>query len=305
MSKSQLASAIWLMDTIRKYGKITLAEISRRWLDSPISEGRRLPRRSFHNYRLAAENLFNVTIDCDTTTYEYYIRDDSGGSKVADWLLNSSAINSVLSDAREVSSRIIFEDVPSAREHLHRVVDALKANRQLKFSYHSYSRYEPVPGVVIEPYFLKIFRQRWYVTGRNVREKTVKTYALDRMSDVLLLDTEFRLPDSFNAEVFCSNSFGVIFNNSKIAQVTLRADARQAKYLRALPLHPTQKETVNNGYSLFKYELRLTPDFVSEILSYGPRVTVIEPPELKVMVRTQLTEALRNYETPSAKVKTC
>lgn len=294
---SQLNSALWLMDTIRKYGRITLAEISRRWLDSPVSEGRPLPRRSFHNYRMAAEKLFNVTIDCDTSTYEYYIREDrDSGSKVGDWLLNSSAINSVLSDAREVSSRILFEDVPSAREYLHQVVDALKADRQIKFSYHSYSRFEPTPGVVIEPYFLKIFRQRWYVTGRNIRDRAVKTYALDRMSDVTLLDTQFHLPDNFNAEVFCSNSFGVIFNNTKVVEVTLRADDRQSKYLRALPLHATQKEIVNNGFSLFKYELRLTPDFVSEILSLGPRVTVIAPEELKVMVKTQLLETLCNYE---------
>lgn len=294
---SQLNSALWLMDTIRKYGRITLAEISRRWLDSPVSEGRPLPRRSFHNYRMAAEKLFNVTIDCDTSTYEYYIREDrDSGSKVGDWLLNSSAINSVLSDAREVSSRILFEDVPSAREYLHQVVDALKADRQIRFSYHSYSRFEPTQGVVIEPYFLKIFRQRWYVTGRNIRDRAVKTYALDRMSDVTLLDTQFHLPDNFNAEVFCSNSFGVIFNNTKVVEVTLRADDRQSKYLRALPLHATQKEIVNNGFSLFKYELRLTPDFVSEILSLGPRVTVIAPEELKVMVKTQLLETLRNYE---------
>ncbi|MDE6266326.1 MAG: WYL domain-containing protein [Muribaculaceae bacterium] len=294
---SQLNSALWLMDTIRKYGRITLAEISRRWLDSPVSEGRPLPRRSFHNYRTAAEKLFNVTIDCDSSTYEYFIRSDrDSGSKVGDWLLNSSAINSVLSDAQEVSSRILFEDVPSAREYLHQVVDALKADRQIRFSYHSYSRFEPTPDVIIEPYFLKIFRQRWYVTGRNIRERAIKTYALDRMTDVKLLDSQFRLPDNFNAEVFCINTFGVIFNNSKIVEVTLRADERQAKYMRALPLHHTQKEIVSNGFSLFKYELRLTPDFVSEILSYGPRVTVIAPDDLKIMVKTQLKEALRNYE---------
>lgn len=295
MSKTQLQSAIWLMDTIRKYRRITLAEISRRWLDSPISEGRRLPRRTFHNYRLAAEKLFNVTIECDTTTYEYYIRCDDNG-KAGNWLLNSSAVNSVLTDAREVASRIIFEDVPSAREFLHQVVDALKANRQIKFTYHSYSRFEPTPGVVLEPYFLKIFRQRWYVTGRNTREKAIKTYALDRMSDLVLLDNQFDLPDYFNAEQFCSNTFGVIFNQSPVRQVTIKANARQAKYLRDLPLHPTQKETVNNGFSLFNYELRITPDFVSEIISLGASVTVIAPDELKVMVKTRLLETLRNYE---------
>ena len=41
--------------------------------------------------------------------------------------------------------------------------------------------------------------------------------------------------------------------------------------------------------------MRITPDLVSELLSYGPRVEVIEPPELRAMLRTELEESLKFY----------
>lgn len=53
---------------------------------------------------------------------------------------------------------------------------------------------------------------------------------------------------------------------------------------------------MHDEYSLFYYKLRLTPDFVQELLSYGPNIQVVSPPELKAMVVTQLRDALAKYE---------
>ncbi|MDE5651376.1 MAG: WYL domain-containing protein, partial [Duncaniella sp.] len=78
-------------------------------------------------------------------------------------------------------------------------------------------------------------------------------------------------------------------------RVVLRADARQSKYLRTLPLHHSQREVLHDDYSLFYYRLRLTPDFVQEILSRGPSVRVVSPPELRAMVVTSLKDSLRLY----------
>lgn len=286
------------MDTIRRYGRITREEINRRWMTSSLSGGKPIPRRSFHNYRIAVEELFNVNIECDPRTFEYYItQNDAHNDSVTGWLLNSTAMSNVLSDARTVSSRIFIEDVPSAREYLHVVIDALKSNHEIRFSYQPYTRSTATPGVVIEPYFLKIFRQRWYITGRNIRDNSIKTYALDRMSTVELTENTFTLPDKFNAEEYCSGSFGIIFNMGEVKDVALKVESRQAKYFRALPLHHSQQEMVHDRFSIFHYKLRLTPDFIEEILSHGPRVTVVSPPELKAMIISSLRESLANYNT--------
>ena len=70
---------------------------------------------------------------------------------------------------------------------------------------------------------------------------------------------------------------------------------RQAKYFRALPLHPSQSEMITDAYSIFTLELQLTPDFVAQLLSYGPSVEVVAPRELRSMVVSSLRKMLAAY----------
>lgn len=299
MARNLLGRYVWLIDTIRRYGSITREQLNRLWVRSPYSEGEPLPRRTFYNYRAAIEELFSISIECNPATYEYYIASgDNRQEGVTDWLLNSAAMSNVLSTVSDVSDRIFLEDIPSARTYLSQIVSALREHRAVHFTYRPYTRSTPTPGVVVEPYFLKIFRQRWYLTGRNVIDGKVKTYALDRMEDVTLDDETFTPDPTFDAESYVRDTFGIVFSQGDPKEVALRTDPRQAKYFRALPLHHSQREAVHDNYSIFYYKLRLTPDFVQELLSLGPKVTVIAPPELRAMVRTSLRETLALYDDP-------
>lgn len=297
MSRNLLARYIWIIDTIRRYGSITRERLNELWMQSPYSDGDPMPRRTFYNYRTAIEELFNINIECNTATYEYYI--DSGDShqeSVTDWLLNSAAMSNVLSNVSDISDCIFLEDVPSARLYLSQVISALRGRHPLRFTYRPYTRVNPTRDVVVEPYFLKIFRQRWYVTGLNIRDGLVKTYALDRMEDVKVDAETFERDPSFDPESFVKDSFGIIFTQAEPRDVVIRTSPRQAKYLRALPLHPSQHEEIHDDYSFFHYRLRLTPDLVQELLSHGPDIRVVEPPELRAMVTTALRDALKQYD---------
>lgn len=298
MPRNLFSRYIWLIDTIRRHGAITREELNKLWLRSEFSNGESLPRRTFYNYRNAIEDLFKINIECNPATFEYYI--DNGGDvhneSVTDWMLNAASMSNVLTDAREVSSRIFLEDVPSSRYHLATVLEAVKELRPLRFTYSPYTRTNPTKDVVIEPYFMKLFRQRWYVTGRNTKEDSIKTYALDRMSSVTVDSGNFTIPEDFDTESYFKDSFGIVFSHGEPKNVTIKTDSRQAKYFRALPLHHTQSEMVHDDYSIFTYRLKLTPDFVQELLSYGPKVTVLSPPELKAMIVTELEQSLKNYK---------
>lgn len=297
MPKDLFNRYIWLVDTIKRYGKITREELNVRWQKTPFSNGESLPRRTFYNYRQAIEELFQINIECNPSTFEYYIDEgDIHNESVTNWLLNSAAMSNVLSDSREVSNRIFLEEVPSAREFLSVIIDGLKENRLIKFTYQPYTRVNSTPDIVIEPYFLKIFKQRWYVTGRNVKEDVIKTYALDRMREVTVEPTQFEMPENFDAETFFRDSFGIVFTQGEVKRVAIKANVRQAKYFRALPLHHSQQEMIHDGHSIFYYRLRITPDFVEELLSHGPHITVIEPPELRAMMISSLQETIANYE---------
>lgn len=296
MARDLFNRYVWLVDTIKRYGRITRKDLDECWRRSPFSNGEGLARRTFYNYRMAVEELFSINIECDTSTFEYYIaQEDAHNESVTNWLLNSAATNDVLTASRDVSDRIFLEDVPSARNYLGLAIDALKHRHPICFTYNSYTRSQPTRGVTLEPYFLKIFKQRWYVTGRNAADLKIKTYALDRMQDVTISTDTFAEPAGFDVETYSRDSFGIVFTQSEVRMVELRTDPHQAKYFRDLPLHRSQQEIVHDNYSIFTYHLRLTPDLVSEILSHGSRVTVLNPPELKAMVRQELEGALSGY----------
>lgn len=288
---------MWLVNLLRRYGRLTRSEINEHWLNSSIGNGRDIPRRSFFNMREEIDKLFHIKIECDSSSYEYYIEEDDHSRNLTSWMVHTQALNDVFVNSRDVSHLIFLEDVPSARSYLELVVEALKEHRRLRFDYAPYSRSKPSRDVIVEPYFLKLFKQRWYVTGRAVRDgDVIKTYALDRMISPSMQNDIYEIPASFDAETYFSDSFGIVFTHSEVKEIKLRVDARQAKYFRAVPLHHSQHEMIHDTFSIFTYRMKISPDFVEELLSHGSRVTVLQPPELRAMVIDELQASLRSYD---------
>lgn len=298
MARNLINRYVWLVDTINRYGRITLKDLNDAWLRSEISEGKPLARRTFFHYRDGVEEMFDINIVCDKSTFEYYI-DDSGGennTRLQSWLVDSASLSGMLSNAHDISDRIILENVPSAREHLPIIIDAMKQNRRIRFSYKSYTRSQPTDGIVLEPYFVKIFKQLWYVIGMNIKDGAVKTYSLDRITQLNLLQDTFKMPDGVKPSEFFKDCFGIITNKNKAKRIVLRVEPTQAKYFRALPLHASQMEEVHDNYSVFTYRMRITYDLKEEIMSHGSSVEVLEPTELKLLIQNELKQALDNYQ---------
>ncbi len=298
MARNLINRYVWLVDTISRYGRITLKDLNQAWLRSDISEGKPLARRTFFHYRDGVEEMFDISIQCDKSTFEYYI-DDSGSesnARLRSWLVDSVSMSGMLSTAHDISNRIILENVPSAREHLPVMIDALKQNRRVSFSYKSYTRSRPTDGILLEPYFVKIFKQLWYVIGLNIKDGQIKTYALDRMSHLNLLQETFEMPSEIRPSEFFKDCFGITTNKNKPKRIVLRVEPTQAKYFRALPLHSSQQEEVHDNYSVFTYQMRITYDLKEELMSHGATIEVLEPQELKTLILTELQQALKNYQ---------
>lgn len=296
MARDTISKLLWLMDTIKRHKHITLKEINVLWAKSKFSDGGPLSRRTFYNYRDSICDIFNVNIECNPRTFEYYIEENEHQQTMIDWVLNSTATNNLITSARDIHDRVFLENVPSAREYLAVIIEALRANAAVSFDYHSYSRSRPTKDIRLEPYFTKVFKQRWYVVGRNVKENKIKTYALDRMANVAQSSDTFSMPPGFSPDAYFKDAFGIVVDASEPRNIKIKADSTQAKYLRALPLHSSQSEMVNDAFSIFTYRMRITGDLVNELLSYGSRITVLEPPELRVKIIEELSSSLKKYQ---------
>lgn len=295
MSSENLSLYIWIIDTINSHGRITRKELSDLWQRSAQGDGNPIPHRSFFAYRRDIERIFGIDIKCDHA-YQYYIEHADGEHPEAfrNWMLDSYALRHAMSDAQDVADRIVVEKIPSARHHLSPLINAIRENKKVSFTYKGYTRPLPQDGIILSPFFLRLFKQRWYVIGKR-KDGSLRTYALDRISNLVSLTDTFSADDVPNSEDVFGEIYGITYSHADAQRVKLRVQPYYANYLRALPLHHSQKEEIFSDCSFFTYNLRITPDLVREIITMGPEVTVLEPKALVAMVKGQLCETLANY----------
>ena len=281
------------METLYHAKKITLKEINRRWLDTDLSEGIDLPRRTFHTWKNAVEEMFGLVIMCDKSDGDrYYIenRDELEGGGFQQWLLNTMSVSNTLLESKALKDRILLEDIPSGQDYLALITEAMKKSHVLEITYKGFGK-EHGSTFPVAPYCVKLFRQRWYMVGYSVKEKIIRIYSLDRVFVAQMTDKSFKYPDDFSPEVFFEGCFGIIHGvDCPMETVKLKVSAHQANYLRSLPLHASQKELVRTGeYSIFSVEVRPTFDFQQELLWNGDALEVLEP----LWLRDDLAEIVK------------
>jgi hypothetical protein len=278
MAKDLFNRYIWLVDTIYSHPEgMTFEEISEKWENSYRSEGNALPLRTFHNHRSAIEDLFEINIECNKSNYKYYIdnAEDLAKGGVRRWLLNTFAVNNMINESHKIKHRIQFEDIPSGQQHLTTIIEAMRDGIKLTMRYQSYWMGKAVE-LDIEPYFVKVFKQRWYVIAKS---DLLRIYALDRIQGLASTKYKFKMPTDFDPEIYFNDCYGIIHDTDETTQlVRLKVNARHANYLRTLPLHHSQiEEDRNEKYSIFSMFLKPSFDFLQEILSMGEDVEVIAP----------------------------
>lgn len=178
----------------------------------------------------------------------------------------------------------------------------MKENRVIRMDYHSYWE-EEAYTYVVEPYFVKLFRFRWYLIA-HVRAKgtqsytgrRMRTFGLDRIETMEITNENFNMPEDFNPDMFFRDVIGVIEAKGPAEKVRVKISCNQQKYFRTLKIHASQKETVvNEDYSIFEYHLYPTYDFLQILLSHGSAVEVMEPKWLRMEICQQAHETYQNY----------
>ena len=289
MAKDLFNRYIWLVDTIYRANGITFEEINEKWLRNSMSDGQDLPLKTFHNHRNAIEEIFDINIVCDRRNgYRYYIEnaDDMKKGGVRTWLLNTFAVNNLINESHHLKRRILFEQIPSGQKHLSTIIEAMRDSRILEMTYKSFWRQDKYT-VEVEPYFVKIFRQRWYMVARNTAKDALRIYALDRVQEIRETDSAFTFPKDFAPEEYFYNCFGIIHDDNCPPEIVdLKVVGTQREYFRTLPPHHSQKEIeTSDDCSVFRYYLSPTYDFVQEILSHGCEVEVLSPKHLRDEIR--------------------
>lgn len=281
--QSLISKYVWVIDTIYRRHKISFKELNERWIhDTDISRGLDIPKRTFDNWRCAIWDLFHISIVNENRgEYRYYIENegDINDGELRSWLYNTFCVSNAVANSQSVKDRILLEYVPSGQAYLQTIIEAMKENRVLNMTYHSFWKDEE-KIYDVHPYCVKLFHQRWYMVAQGTyHDGEPRIYALDRIQELTVKDETFEMPKDWDAKEYFDGCFGIITDQQVEKQIIrIKASAGQANYIRSLKIHESQEEVERNEeYSIFSFFLRPQFDFQQELLKNGEEIEVLEP----------------------------
>lgn len=298
MAKNSFSRYIWLIDLINRRGYVKMSEINEAWLRCTLNdEHKDMPERTFFNHRDAISEIFGLDIEYDRELGYHIPTSQMNDSGARSWLLQSLSINNVINESSSLRDKILFESVPSAIPFLGEIINIIRDGNAMNLTYQSYRNKEPYTFEA-HPYCLKMFKQRWYLLAKTPKFEYPTIYSLDRVVDVEELDIKAEIPQGFNAEEYFSPFYGIITGDGNEPQtIKLKVRYDQVFYFRSLPLHHTQEEIeTTDEYSVFKYYLVPSHDFIQEVLSHGNDVQVLESAYLRDTIKNIATKMVKLYK---------
>lgn len=295
---------IWLLDTLLNSNPLTIDEINMLWEDCPASDGQPIPLRTFHEHRKGIKEMFDVEIVCDRSRGNvYYVKNPEvlDEQRLSKWLLRKYSIPQDFATFNGMKDRIMLEEIPLGIAFLDSIIEAMKQNLELQVDYQRFEneKEEHLQMFHIQPYALRAFNHRWYLLGYLKEQNGLRTIALDRILDLKVLTDSFKLPEDFDVRKYFANVVGVyVSEDLPITKVKIRAYGVQAEYLRSTPLHKSQSEcrSKHGEFAEFTYRLCITPELVSQLLSMGEKVEVLEPKELREEMKKGISNMFNFYK---------
>lgn len=298
---TQLQKYTWLIETIRRAGKISHRDLSDKWERcKDLSDCKPLHRATFNRWRDSIFSQFGIIISCQRVGgYLYYIEnpEDIDEDELKKWMLDSFAVGNLIGENLSLKGRILVDQIPSGRDHLTTILEAMKENRVVNIIYKPFWYFRPFE-IPVEPYCVKLFENRWYMLGHNLSKDTIRLYGLDRIESVEVTNQEYKLPKDFSPAEYFSNYFGIVTDDRvKPERIVIRANKDHTPYLKSLPLHHSQELIEDNGeYADFSLYLAPTYDFIMKLLHVGGMVEVISPASLRKTMKGWISDMYELYK---------
>ena len=317
----------WLIGLLdRKH--LTFEEIANEWRDANANQDEdELDKRTFHRYRENIQSQFGITVECNKSDgYRYYLkRDPVENDDVTEWMLSSLRLAS-LGDMLKYHNKVMLDTPPYNTEYLDDILSAIDKQYLLKFKY--VSGFGAESDIVLQPAFVRYYKQRWYVIGvkseeRRVKKqrsasegkanssaeedvrKLVRVLPFDRISFLKLICEKHplsaKMKKFLTPENYYEDCFGIYrMEDVPVEKIRIRAFYPEYNYIEEVPLHESQQKVKVSKDGMFReYTLTVRPsrDFLQELLWHGRNIIVLKPESLRLEMIGILKDMTKSYET--------
>lgn len=289
----------WLLELLKKEKYQTLAEIEEKWLGEERARGLgEMSQRNFHRYKEKLLKEYGVKISCNRQrNFAYFISNPEifKDYSIAEWMLNTLAVDEKLHECISMTDRIRLEPIPSGGERLDVVTDAMLRDKKLGFVHQKYGSVR-AKTFVVGVCGLILYNHRWYILG-EFEDKQRFTFSLDRLWDAEITSEDFEVDPDFDVNTYFGEIYGIFNSGKPLQNIVLRAFGNEAYLMRDLPIHPSQRE-IGSGKDYADFMIRVRPnnELIGYILSRKNFLKVLSPESVVEDMKNAIRSIADLYE---------
>lgn len=130
----------------------------------------------------------------------------------------------------------------------------------------------------------------WYLFSKVDKSDSYRTFRMDNIETVDVLEDLFAVPD--NLKAMLEESVNVWFSGDRDKVIVLRVDSVVANYFKEKVYFPIQKtiKDLDDGSILLETKVSDYMEIMPTVFQWIPNIIIESPEELKVLVKSKLLE---------------
>ena len=181
-------------------------------------------------------------------------------------------------------------------EMLDTISKAISSHNPVDISYYVIARNE-ITKRRVDPYGLTFRFRAWYLIGYCHLRQDVRTFGVDRIRSVRVVNDHFKYPKDFDLEEYLERGWSLQADAQR-EDVVVRFDKEIAPWIAGCKFHPHQKITTQpDGSALFEVTVAGLDEIKHWILGFGDKVEVLKPDSLRDSIASACRKMAYMYTT--------
>jgi predicted DNA-binding transcriptional regulator YafY len=186
-----------------------------------------------------------------------------------------------------------WKDYSNKQDVIAALIDATLHQRQIQIAYFSFNS-RRTKTYTLDPYRVVYYHGGLYLYARAHEYGEVRTFAVERIQKIEVLDLNFEIPQNFNVSEYAKGAFGIA--GGKPVSVEIVFDAEIAGYIRERVWHESQSLEDGPGGSIV-LRMSVSPgwELKSWVKGFLPHARVIHPASLRDEIAADLESARAHF----------
>lgn len=217
-----------------------------------------------------------------------------------DWMTKlSTSLHLQMTNGKQVKSIVSFESSSNNKgmENFTPLFDAIHNKTTVKLRYKSFDMCEP-QTIIVHPYYLKQYNNRWFLFCCTGNYTNISNYPLDRILNISLANVPYR-DTNIDFNEYFEDMIGVTKREGQLPdKILLKFPAEEYPYVATKPWHRTQRIVSKDEHSVtIELDVVINYELEQKILSWGDYIEVLQPENLRNIIKARINAAASLYET--------